>query len=107
MTPEEEAALKEFQDKMAVGEPDKKPTVQNHTVEQFPEQTSLFDVATGTTSTESIASPKVEEVVEETAEDVLKKIQGHLKEHDGMESNIPLKHEYWGLLNLYRRLLAK
>jgi len=35
-------------------------------------------------------------------EEALEKIQEILKQHDGLEANIPLTSEYWGLLNRYR-----
>jgi len=35
-------------------------------------------------------------------EEAFKKIQEILKQHDGLEANIPLTSEYWGLLNRYR-----
>jgi hypothetical protein len=40
---------------------------------------------------------KHEEKKEVTSADVLKKIQDVLKEFNGMESNIPMNHEYWSL----------
>jgi hypothetical protein len=49
----------------------------------------------------------VVEEVEETAADILKKVQAVLDEHGGLESNIGPRHDYWNLLNLYRRLLAQ
>lgn len=34
--------------------------------------------------------------------EVLKRIQEILKEYDGKESDIPLNHNYWNLVNQYR-----
>lgn len=41
-------------------------------------------------------------VEEKEKGELLEKIGKILKEHDGLESNVPLDHEYWGLLNRYR-----
>lgn len=38
---------------------------------------------------------------------VHKKIEEVLKKFKGLESTIPLNHEYWGLLNQYRRLKSE
>ena len=37
-------------------------------------------------------------------EKMLVRIQEILGEHNGMESNIPVSHEYWDLTNRYRGL---
>jgi len=39
-----------------------------------------------------------------TSSDVHKQIEGILKEYDNKETDIPLNHNYWNLLNQYRRL---
>lgn len=49
-----------------------------------------------------MADPIKEKV--ETAMDVHRKIEAILKEYDGKESDVPLDHIYWNLLNKYRRL---
>lgn len=36
--------------------------------------------------------------------DLLKKIGDIVKDYGGLEANIPLSSEYWGLLNQYRSL---
>lgn len=53
-----------------------------------------------------VETPVVEEG-EETVESLHEKIGAILKEHDGRESDIGLKHVYWGYVNHLRRLLAK
>jgi hypothetical protein len=54
-------------------------------------------------------APKVETVTskpltekEQKKAKLLEQCQGILKEYDGLESNIPLQHEYWTLMNQYR-----
>ena len=64
---------------------------------------------------EPSTKPVVEEAVEETPvltpegekQVLLGKIQQALREHDGLESNVPHDHEYWDWCNRYRGLLAK
>ena len=52
-------------------------------------------------------SHKPEPVVKESevnSTSVHKRIEAILKEYDNKESEIPLNHHYWNLLNQYRRL---
>jgi hypothetical protein len=59
---------------------------------------------------EPVAKPVVEPkpVVDKEREkergELLTKIGNILKEYDNKESDIPLNHEYWGLLNRHRGL---
>ena len=39
-----------------------------------------------------------------TSKDILKRIQTILLEYDNKETDIPITHGYWNLLNQYRRL---
>lgn len=45
---------------------------------------------------------KVDKEKEKEKGEVLAKIGDILKEYDNKESNIPLNHEYWGLVNRFR-----
>jgi hypothetical protein len=38
--------------------------------------------------------------------ELIEKIGDIVKEHGGLEANIPLSHEYWGLVNRYRSTLV-
>lgn len=42
---------------------------------------------------------------EKEAAECLSKAQDILKEFDGQASNIPVHHNYWGLMNRYRALM--
>lgn len=42
-----------------------------------------------------------------TSKDILEKIRNILLEHDNKESDIPVTHMYWNLLNQYRRLRSQ
>jgi hypothetical protein len=44
---------------------------------------------------------------ESEAMKVHRKIEEILHKYKGLESHIPTGHEYWGLLNLYRRLKSE
>jgi len=62
---------------------------------------SIFPNSPSTETTKPIVKPVLTEKLTELA-NLHTKIQEILKNHGGMESNIPLNHEYWGLLNTYR-----
>lgn len=57
---------------------------------------------------EPVAKPEPKPVVDKAKEkekgELLAKIGDILKEYDNKESDIPLNHEYWGLLNRHRGL---
>jgi hypothetical protein len=55
---------------------------------------------------ETIASIKEEEDRDKQKAKTLESIGKILKKFNGMESNIPVKHEYWDLIALYRSLNA-
>ena len=40
----------------------------------------------------------------EEAQEVLKQAQDILAEYDGLEADIPVSHNYWGLMNDFRYL---
>ena len=51
-----------------------------------------------------IAQPLTGKAAAKEALDLLHKAGDILKEYDNKESNIPLNHEYWDLMNRYRSL---
>lgn len=51
-----------------------------------------------------VKADDAKEVKRKEKADCLEKAQAIIKEYDGMESNIPINHEYWGLMNRYRGL---
>lgn len=55
---------------------------------------------------EGLAAVYAEDDIEKQKEKCLKEIGKVLEKHDGMESNISLKDEYWDLTALYRKLTA-
>lgn len=56
----------------------------------------------------TVVKPVVKPVVKEDkpvhSSDILEKIKAILFEHDNKETDIPISHGYWHLLNHYRRL---
>jgi len=77
----------------------------------------MADIPTTPSSTTSTTAPapkvKVpEKSVEKSekqvqADDALSKAQNILKAHGGLEGNIGLSNEYWGLMNSFRQLVAE
>lgn len=53
-----------------------------------------------------LASVYAEDDIDKQKKKCLEEITKILRKHDGMESNIDLKHEYWDLTALYRKLYA-
>ena len=51
--------------------------------------------------------PVVREESEVNSTSVHKRIEAILKEYDNKETDIPLNHHYWNLLNQYRRLRSE
>ena len=47
---------------------------------------------------------KIEERMKDPKAECLRQIINILSEHDGLESNIPITHEYWKLTNKYRTM---
>ncbi len=45
-----------------------------------------------------------EKVVENSKTECLRQITNILSEHGGLESNIPVTHQYWSLTNQYRNM---
>jgi hypothetical protein len=64
------------------------------------------------TREEAIQTPKTEVKVEggskeEQMKTLLERAQKILAEHGGMEANIGLNSEYWGLMNTYRTMMKE
>jgi len=54
-----------------------------------------------------VRTAKLLEEKTEKAKELHGKIQDVIAEYDGLVSNIPVTHSYWGMMNEYRALLAK
>ena len=67
--------------------------------------TTNSPVVVTSTVTKVVTKPVVDEVVNSTS--VHKRIEAILKEFDNKETDIPLNHHYWNLLNQYRRLRSE
>ena len=75
------------------------------------DETAAEDYSTDSSAdSASDTEAKVEDKVEvkvDTKEAALAEIGEILAEHANMESNIPIGHRYWDLLNLHRKLVAE